>query len=352
MPLLIDTDVVPASSRAEYWETSSCEAYHPLQIRTDASNRFSGRMWGDELASVTVLRIAAGANTMSRTLAEIRAGDPECLQLLILLRGQLNGAQLHRAVVLNPGDMTGHDTSQPAIFRADGPFDLLVLRLPKPTLGKQAASASRLAAIRVPGGAGIPRLAARFFCEIATGLADGSIERTDSGLASHVVDLVRRLYVDLGSSAQPTRPRATVELLLQAQAHIETSLGDPSLNPEQVARACFISTRYLHRVFESEGLRVSDFIRCARLDRCCRDLVDPAFADQPIQAIASRWGLPSAPHFSRLFREAYGCSPREYRHNGGPDAAAAAPADRGALFRPRAGRREHEQAWARAGWKS
>ena len=58
-----------------------------------------------------------------------------------------------------------------------------------------------------------------------------------------------------------------------------------------------------------------DFIRSARLDRCRRDLLDPAFADQPISAIASRWGLPSAPHFSRLFRQAYGCSPREFRRD-------------------------------------
>ena len=63
-----------------------------------------------------------------------------------------------------------------------------------------------------------------------------------------------------------------------------------------------------------------DFIRSARLDRCRRDLLDPAFADQPISAIASRWGLPSAPHFSRLFRQAYGCSPREFRRT-----SAAAP---------------------------
>ena len=53
--------------------------------------------------------------------------------------------------------------------------------------------------------------------------------------------------------------------------------------------------------------------RRARLERCRRDLADPALAGETILAIATRWGLHDRAHFSRLFRAAYGCSPREYR---------------------------------------
>ena len=55
------------------------------------------------------------------------------------------------------------------------------------------------------------------------------------------------------------------------------------------------------------------WIRTSRLERCRDDLRDPALAHQTILAIASRWGLPGAQHFSRAFRGTYGCSPREYR---------------------------------------
>ena len=65
--------------------------------------------------------------------------------------------------------------------------------------------------------------------------------------------------------------------------------------------------------FESEGASVSEWIRHRRLDRCQRDLANPALAHQTIVAIAGRWGLTNGPHFSRLFRSRYGCSPREYR---------------------------------------
>jgi AraC-like DNA-binding protein len=349
MPLLIHTSVVPPRERAAYWADASRSAFHPLRICADPSQPFGARMWRDRLGSIGVFRIAAGANTMSRTPREVAAGDPEALHLQLLLSGRLLGAQAGRGAVLRPGDMVGYDTSQPATFRAEGPFDLLVLRLPKATLGKRAASISRLTAITIPGDAGVARLAGRFFFDAATGLADGSIGRDDQGLEGHFVDLVRRLYVDLGACTQPTRPRSAAELLLQAQAQIDAHLGDCDLGPDEVARACFISTRYLYRVFESEGLSVSDFIRSERLERCRRDLIDPALATQPIQAIASRWGFNSASHFCRLFRAAYGCTPSTYRAER-PSVGRASWQERATPFGPPSRRAAHAAAWLKSGW--
>jgi AraC-like DNA-binding protein len=54
-------------------------------------------------------------------------------------------------------------------------------------------------------------------------------------------------------------------------------------------------------------------IRQRRLDRCRRDLVDPALAARPVAATAARWGFVSVPHFHRLFRDTYGLPPAEFR---------------------------------------
>ena len=107
-----------------------------------------------------------------------------------------------------------------------------------------------------------------------------------------------------------TRQRA---LLQRSHAFVEQRLGDPELTPATIAGAHYISVRYLYRLFEGEPAGVAGWVRQRRLERCRRDLLDPALAARPVSAIAARWGLANASHFSRAFRAAYGLSPVEYR---------------------------------------
>jgi AraC-like DNA-binding protein len=58
---------------------------------------------------------------------------------------------------------------------------------------------------------------------------------------------------------------------------------------------------------------VADWIRRRRLERCARDLLDPALRGEPVGAIGARWGLTNPAHFSRVFRAAYGVPRAEYR---------------------------------------
>ena len=89
MTLLIDTAMVPARERVDFWSESSSDAYLPVQIRSAAKEQFWARMWGYELGPLSVFRIAAAANTMIRTSRAIAACDPECLHLSVILRGRL-----------------------------------------------------------------------------------------------------------------------------------------------------------------------------------------------------------------------------------------------------------------------
>lgn len=319
MTLLIDTATVPPGERLEFWLESSFDAYLPVQVRSAAKEKFGARMWGYDLAPLSLFRISAAANTMIRTSRAIQACDPECLHLTVVLRGQMNAAQEGRTGIARVGDVISYETSHPVVFRADQPFESLVVRVPRHVLGSHAAQISSRTALRIPGNEGLPRAAVAFLRALAGGLEDGTIKRDDAPNAVNcVLDLVRGLYSGLDDPNEPKRPRSRAEILLSVQAFIEARLADPGLDPDEIARASFISTRYLHKLFESEGTSVCQWIRAARLERCRRDLLDPAFSHETILAIATRWGLPGPQHFSRLFRAAYGCSASELRRGVAP----------------------------------
>jgi AraC-like DNA-binding protein len=312
--LLIDTATVPAPERLDFWSESSFDAYLPVQVRSPAGEQFGARMWGYELGPLSLFRISAAPNTMMRSSRAIAACDPECLHLSVVLRGQVVAAQEGRTGVARIGDLISYETSHPVLFRADQPYESLVVRVPRRLLGPQEEQISRLTAVGFPGSEGVPRAAVAFFRTLVGGLENGTVTSADAhNTVDCVLDLIRALYAVPARESEPVRLRSRAEILLNIQSFIEANLGDPELDPEGIARSSFISTRYLHKLFEAEGTSVCRWIRETRLERCRRDLLDPALADETVLSIASRWGLPGPQHFSRLFRSAYGCSPSELR---------------------------------------
>jgi AraC-like DNA-binding protein len=331
MTLLIDTTVVPARERLDYWWEESWGAYHPLQIRSAARERFFARMWAYELGPLGFFRIAAAPNAMARTARAIAVADPECLHLSIVQSGRLATSQQGRFALARPGDLVSYDTSYPVVCGAEVPFEVLVTRVPHDLLGREAERIAGHTAVRIHGGNGFARPAVAFLRALFDGLEDGTIGAADAPRdVDCVVDLVRSLYGRSSRFPEPAGLRSRAEILLNVKSYIGANLGNPDLDPADIARASFISTRYLHKLFEAEGMSVGRWIRSERLERCRRDLVDPSLRSQTILEIASRWGLRGPQHFSRLFRSAYGCSPSDYRRDAEAveRAAVSAPASR------------------------
>jgi AraC-like DNA-binding protein len=143
------------------------------------------------------------------------------------------------------------------------------------------------------------------------GATDGT--RLSAGLIDLlIVVLAERL--DRVQAVSPTAQRRA--LLASVLGFIDRRLSDHRLCLGDIAAAHHISLRLLHKLFEEQGTSAGRWIRERRLERCRRDLLDPALSDLPASAIALGWGFADAAHFSRVFREAYGHPPGEYRRIG------------------------------------
>jgi AraC-like DNA-binding protein len=313
MSLLLDTATLPPDARIDAWVDGASHFYHPVRIDSLARRPYNGRMVGFALGTVEAFRVSADPNTVLRTAHGIASSDPERLDLYVMRRGRCEISQGDRTCTIAKGDLTSLDSSQPYVMRSVEPFELISFSFPKPLLRPNVEALCRRTGVRIPADSSLGGLMGPFLCGLVDRLDEGDINDAHGDFGESLFGLLRALALD-GPDGSARAPSAA--LLPRIKAHIEKHLDDVSLGPESIASAHYISVRYLHKLFKPEGLTVSEWIRYRRLERCQRDLVDPALDDQTILAIAGRWGFTNGAHFSRSFRAAYRCSPREFRARG------------------------------------
>jgi AraC-like DNA-binding protein len=94
---------------------------------------------------------------------------------------------------------------------------------------------------------------------------------------------------------------------------IELHLSDPKLSTTMVAEACGISQRYMSRLLNQNNTPFSVLVWDQRLKMAHRWLSTSKPSETTIAEIAFRVGFKSPAHFSRIFKQAYSCGPREFR---------------------------------------
>ncbi|MGW2913462.1 helix-turn-helix domain-containing protein [Streptomyces asoensis] len=274
MALVMTTASVPESERPAYWREAVGRALAPMAVTVRHGGPFEGRVCTERLGHLRITTIEADAQRVSRTAAHLAgttaAPAPAADHVVVGLQtaGTATLLQDGRRALVEEGDLMVYDTGRPYSL------DFLA-----------------------PLTASVPPCAPAVAGRLAAGVVD---------LVATLVD--ERIRGDVTPAASQGE-----HLVLRVRDHIDRHLADPGLSPGSVAAAHHISVRYLHRLFEGEGVTVSRLIQQRRLERCARELRRAAASAPPVSAVAQRWGFANPAHFSRVFRAAYGLSPREWR---------------------------------------
>jgi AraC-like DNA-binding protein len=224
-------------------------------------------------------------------------------------------AQDGRKAELGPGDFAVADLTRPSTATAIGtrPKRVVTLTVPRTMLPLPPSQVAKVTAVPMSGQRGPAALVSDLLRRIATDAGTyGPAEATK--ISTAVADLIATALAGRLETRPAVPPDARHDAMRRrVYAYIDRHLGDPGLSPGAIAAAHHISLRQLHKLFEAEEHTVADWIRRRRLDRCRRDLIDPAMADRPVGAIAVRWGFTDVTSFYRLFRATHGTPPGEYR---------------------------------------
>ncbi|WP_037837763.1 helix-turn-helix domain-containing protein [Streptomyces sp. NRRL S-337] len=334
-PTVIDTVEFPVQERPEAWAETMALAQVTQRVKFLETATFGARIAMMPLGVGQVSELSYASLIAQRTPRLVRQSDPEMYHVAVVTEGEIGIEQRRQHSLLKRGDMGFFDSSQPFdTFAGDTPGKTLLFQFPKKLLRLPHEQFTRLCGLSLPWTEGVARLFGQFVVGLAeeyahctpqdvTRLGDTALDLLTTVLAHHF-DRV---------TTPPDGTEASGEsgqhaLFLRISAFIVDHLGDPGLDPETIAAAHQISLRYLHRIFQQQSTTPMAFIRRQRLDRCRRDLANPALSQLTIHAIATRWGYPQPDRFSRAFRTATGMSPSEYRvaMRGAPGAGEAADA--------------------------
>ncbi|MFI2356399.1 helix-turn-helix domain-containing protein [Streptomyces anulatus] len=311
------TDVLERGDRFAGWQQCMNHVIAPMEITSPHADDF----WADyrllRLEDTFLWPARLHASRYRRTPRLIRQSDPGLLHMTLVLPGsgavRVEQGEVRSAVEAH--DVYFLDTSRPSDVRTDDePIVGVGVDIPRSLLPlPMNTSLDDVLGRGLSGRHGFGALLTQFVTHLVD-QADAYGPADAARLHRVLLDLAAGLLSGgLGQETALSPESRTRNLVLTIRSFIGSNLHDPRLTPGAVAAAHHISARHLHRLFHQEGTTVAALIRNLRLERACRDLVDPRLADTPVHTIAARCGFGAPAHFSRVFRAAQGMSPRDFR---------------------------------------
>lgn len=291
------------------WRAAIAAAVVPLDIRAEDGITFRGQLRRATVDHVGIFQLVTTPHTVRRTPELISVDDARFYKVSLQLSGSGTLEQDGRTAILEPGDLAIYDTHRPYRLHFSEPSQAMVMVFPQELVDLTPEDVSCVTATCFPEGHGFGRMINPFFVELGRNL-----DQLHGTFASRLVHSALDLMVTMLSQELHERHDTPARGLgREVRQHILRRLGDETMTPASIAAAHYISLRYLYTIFSEEGQTVSAWIRSRRLERIRRDLADPLHTDRSISAVAGRWGLHDAAHFSRIFKAEFGESPSAYR---------------------------------------
>jgi len=307
------TDAVTAPNRFQYWQKATCDAFLPLEAEQIGDSKFSGRIQVVNAGGIGVSSIKADKQIIRRSRRLIQSSEASSLIFICQTSGVGTIRQDSQDVKLKAGDITFVDSDRPYEFKFDDMFEQAVLQVPKQIFLERCRWLVGVPPIKLEGSNPLAQLVQvnlKTLLEVGGALP----KSTRPMVFNNVINL---LSTALGEAFGETLPDASEPKLMhiqRAKHYIIQNLKERRLCPDGVAHACDISPRYLRALFSAEGQSVSAWIRTQRLESARMELERTSNTAAPINQIAYRWGFSDYTHFCRLFKSAYGMSPRMWRN--------------------------------------
>lgn len=312
--LKLSTNAIAPRERVDWLREVICREYTHVEIVSPAHDNLSQDLtiypWGNLQLSI----IQSSAISLQRLPREPYLISQDAYFVVMLLSGTGLLEQNGREVLLQSGDITLYDATRPHRVHCFGELTKMIyLSIPRTVFRDRISGIDCCTALRIPGTQGIGFIASNFLRSSAAH-ADHLQAHEFSALADHALDLLT-LAVTSVRPGDFNLSRSRSVSLNSIKTFIEQNLRDVELDTGLITRHAGLSARYINNLFEDEGTSLMRYVWKRRLENCRKDMQNPVYAGHRLSDIAFRWGFNDAAHFSRTFKQHFGCAPRDILRN-------------------------------------
>jgi AraC-like DNA-binding protein len=310
--LRVSTRDVPDSERTAYWR----EVFARQMCHLEFEPLSDGPLDVDAtLLALPGLSVGWCLSTMaarwSRTADLVKDGD-DAFALIVPLAGTVNRSQRGQELDAKPGEGVCILHSEPGgiQFRQLDDIAVMIPRAALAPLVPDLEEAATRLVMQTNDALRLLKLYLTAWRENFT-FSDPALCRL---AVTHVYDLVAMALGATRDAAAVAHGRGMRAARLKAvKADIGANLATHGLSVAAVAHRQRVTPRYIHMLFEREGITFSQFVLAERLAHAHRLLKDPRHAHQSIGAIAYATGFDDLSHFNHAFRRRYAATPSDVR---------------------------------------
>lgn len=323
MKVLYDTRTVRPLDRYDYYRAGAGAELAPVAIRGRAPGLLLAVMSVARIGDFTIEAVTWAADSQivaHRTDRLIRACDPECYRIVLSINSGIRTEQAESQVSFHARDISLCDLSRPwQAIHTTGPVPmrLVMLTFPRAVVPVTYSTIQPLIGTLMPRNLPGRSLIAQFLISLTdtyTGTAMTAGPELAEVLSECMAGLIRqRLGQPDGITPRTRRLLRTAFIRTIISQH----LGNPALDPEQIAKAANISPRYLHKVFQDTELTPMKLLKRLRLEACHRDLQNPVLRMTPIKDIIAAHGYLRLDQFARDFKQMFDISATQARQLAG-----------------------------------
>lgn len=302
------------SEHLNNWLIATSDICGDMSFQFGEPENCFGNIRRESIGELEVAHIECNVDAIKREKGKSDWGHDRHCFLILQRAGHMqlvDGNNCHR---VDAGEIALIDSSQMFEMIPGGPISHLSIHLDRDEMfNRFPREKTCFGKVSLTSTCG--RLLKTLIQQISVGGLPESASRMDgAALQSALIELSRQSLGGGPIVESPVAYSVAVKHALKVRAEelINQMLQDKELSPQVIAAALKISVRQLYRVFQDEDDGLHRYIVEARLKRCAEELVAKG-VNKTITEICFRWGFSDSAHFSRVFKQQYGVSPRDYR---------------------------------------